>query len=668
MMDKLCKIAINQPVGDSILTYGLPMELSGLKPGTIVEVPLGKRQVKGCLVTANQDEIEAPQGFEIKKISKEIAEEVSLDEKQMEFFQWISKYYHYPLGPLIFESLPKALKKPREINFIQGEGSALSFKHSPAQEEALHKTLPAIGAGFSKWLIHGVTGSGKSVVFLELIKRALEQNKSVLYLLPEINLTIQFIDFFKEHLNCEIYSYNSAISNSDKYQLWKKVQGSGKPILIIGVRSSIFLPVDNLGLIIIDEEHDQSFKQDDRCPYNARDIAIKKANLCQIPIVLGSATPSLETFHAFKNRSPENYIMMPERIGESKLPQIEMVDIRDKKTYDEEIWPLKPSSVEAIRSSLERDKQVLIFVNKLGYAGFMQCRACGKSFDCPNCSTSLRVYKKRHSLECHVCDYKDSIPESCDLCGNMNLIQKGFGTEKLKDVLTHLFSEKRVERFDRDEVTTMKKVEERLGQFHDGSIDILVGTQMLSKGHNFEKVDLVVILGIDSQLNFPDFKSHERVYQQLTQVSGRSGRFGGDSRVLIQTLNPEIELFKQVLDHSFDEFYATELEMREQCSSPPFSKLAMIYVTGKNQNHVIKESQQLVSSLKHLIENHFQDVLVLGPRPALMEKRVNKFTWALMLKSQNINSLHNLISTMEKEHRTTHSVSLKIDIDPYFLN
>jgi primosomal protein N' (replication factor Y) (superfamily II helicase) len=667
-MTKLCKIAVNLPIGNSILTYLIPEKNLSLPNGTILEIPLGSRKTKGCLISSDQSEISRPTGFKLKEVGSPIENELELNSNQLEFYKWIANYYHYPVGPLIFETIPKAMKRPKDLNFYQGLGKETGYNFSKSQENAIQKIKPTLESGFSKWLLHGVTGSGKSVVFLELMKKTLELKKSVLYLLPEINLTLQFIDFFKEHLDCKIYSYNSSISNSDKYMLWKEAKSFNGPVLIIGVRSSIFVPVNNLGLIIVDEEHDQSFKQDDRCPYNARDIAIKKASLVKIPIVLGSATPAVDTYKSFQKDYPDNYIMMPERVGDSVLPEITMIDIRMKKAVDEELWPLRQQSIDEMKNSLDSNKQVLVFVNKLGFAGFLQCRACGKSFDCPNCSTSLRVYKKRHSLECHVCDYKQEQPDQCDICGNMNMLQKGFGTEKLKDVLEHVFPEKRIERFDRDEVTTIKKVEERLREFHNGSIDILVGTQMLSKGHNFEKVDLVIILGIDSQLNFPDYRSHERVYQQLTQVSGRSGRFGGDSKVIVQTLNPDNEIFEHVVEHNFSKFYENEIEIREQCGSPPYSKLVMIYVTGKNQNFVIKESKSLGQSIEVLISEHFKEVQILGPRPALMEKRVNKFTWALMLKSSSINQLHNLLKTLKSGHNPGHTISVKYDVDPYFLN
>mgnify|MGYP005639216517 CR=1 FL=1 len=669
-MTKLCKIAINLPVGDSLLTYEIAEEDLSLADGTIVEIPLGNRKTKGCLISTDQAKIAIPNGFEVKKIGKVISNELLLSEEQLVFYEWISNYYHYPMGPLIFETIPKTMKRPRPLNYETCLGQETGYLFSESQEIAINKICPQLNNGFSKWLVHGVTGSGKSVVFLELMKQILTMNRTILYLLPETNLTIQFVAFFKKHLDkdCKIYSYNSSISNSDKYMLWKEAASLNEPVLIIGVRSSVFVPIKNLGLIIIDEEHDQSFKQDDRCPYNARDIAIKKASLLKIPIVLGSASPAVDTFKSFKKDNPSQYIKMPERVGDSKLPEITLIDIRMKKTIDQEIWPLRKQSVDEMEKSLSKNKQVLVFVNKLGFAGHLQCRACGKSFDCLNCSTSLRVYKQRHSLECHVCDYKEVMPDQCDICGNMTMLQKGFGTEKIKEVLEHIFPDKRIERFDRDEVTTVSKVEERLREFHDGKIEILVGTQMLSKGHNFEKVDLVIILGIDSQLNFPDYRSHERVYQQLTQVSGRSGRFGGDSKVIVQTLNPDNEIFEYVVNHNFSDFYKNEIEMREQCDSPPYTKLVMIYLTGKNQNFVIKESKSMFQSIEHLISNHFSEVKLLGPRPALMEKRVNKFTWALMLKSTSINQLHNLLKTLKSGHNPGHTISVKYDVDPYFLN
>lgn len=652
-----------------VLTYRPNVESLEIVPGDIVSVPLGKRTEKGCVLDFFDELPEADKKYDIKPVGKIIEEDLKLSPSQITFYKWISDYYHYPIGQLIFDTLPKQLKRPRELSVLRGRNEPLDFKLNEKQIEIVRNIEQRGLDNFSQSLVHGVTGSGKSVIYLELIKKVLASGKSVLFLLPEINLTPQFVSFFESHLDCGIYSYNSSISNSDKLGLWKLVKSSDSAKLIIGVRSSIFLPINNLGLIIVDEEHDNSFKQEDRCPYNARDLSIKKAHLENVPVILGSATPCVETWFRYKDNSKTSeYYELKERAGEGELPEVQLVDCRGTVSYTDDFWPIHNDSIEKIKLALEKEEQVLVFVNKLGFANFIQCHSCGHSFDCPNCHTSLRVFKRKNKLSCHICDYNDVLPEICPECGNMNMLSKGFGTERLKEVLELAFPKKKVERFDRDEISTMTKLQERLDEFHRGDIDILVGTQMLSKGHNFKKVNLVLILGVDNQLNYPDHRANERVYQLLTQVSGRSGRFGDRSHVVIQTLAPENDVFSHVKNHSFDEFYESEVPIRKICDVSPFSKIVMIYLTSKFQDKVTSESQKLVQAINHLVQKTFKDVQVLGPRPAVIEKKVNKFTWSIMLKSSDLNQLHNLINTLESNHKFHYSISTKFDVDPYHIH
>ncbi len=663
---KYCQIALNTPLGDGVLTYKTNTSYPMLRRGSFVEVPLGKRTETGCVLEYVDSPPKSDKKFEIKEYLDPVSSEIELSEKQLDFYKWIAGYYHYPLGQLIFDTLPKVLKRPRELSVLRGRGRPLDFELNHKQKSVFENIEKNGLNKFGQYLVHGVTGSGKSVIYLELMKKVIAKGKSVLFLLPEINLTPQFLSMFEEHLDCGIYSYNSSISNSDKYGLWKLCSESERPKLIIGVRSSIFLPIENLGLVIVDEEHDNSFKQEDRCPYNARDLAIKKAQLAGVPVILGSATPTIESWHRF--HSTDKYFELRERAGKGELPEVELIDCRGTVSFTDDYWPFHQDSIEKIRDALARQEQVLVFVNKLGFANFIQCHNCGHSFDCPNCHTSLRVFKARRNLSCHICDYKDSLPEICPECGNMNLLSKGFGTERLKEVLELAFPDKKIGRFDRDEIGTMRQLEERLNEFHRGEIDVLVGTQMLSKGHNFKKVNLVLILGVDNQLNYPDHRANERVYQLLTQVSGRSGRFGDKSSVLIQTLAPENDVFRFVKNHSFDEFYKSEIEIRKICHVSPFEKMMMIYLTSKFQDKIREESMRYANAINSLIKENFSDVEILGPRPAVVEKKVNKYTWSIMIKSGDVNQLHNLVSTLQANTKLHYSISIKFDVDPYHVH
>ena len=668
---KVARIAVNYPLKNKGLLYFYEGDL---ERGQIVEVPLGKRTESGCVVSIDESESEeykkAPQD-KIKSVISAVPD-WKLDEKELQLFEWMSGYYHYSLGQLIADCLPTHLKRPRDLDITAGQGKELEFTPNQKQKEIVG-TIAENFNHFRRFLVHGVTGSGKTVVYLDLLKKTLAKGESVLFLLPEINLTPQFIATFAHYLDVPVYSYHSELPNSQKYQIWQMARTLTKPCFILGVRSSIFIPIKNLGLIIIDEEHDTSFKQDDRCPYNARDVASKKAQLLNIPMVLGSATPSVETYSAFHQpNTTQNLFEMKERAGNAFLPEIQLIDARKKdgpkQPEDENIWPLVPQSLEAIKAALSRNEQVLVFVNRLGFANYLQCRACGHQFNCPNCSVTLRYYKKKNLLACHHCEYKEPMPEQCPACGGLTLSHKGFGTEKIQEVLQGIIKDKRIERFDRDEIKNFKQLEQRLDDFHSGKIDMMVGTQMLSKGHNFEKVKLVLILGIDSQLNFPDFRSAERVYQTLTQVAGRAGRYSQDGKVLIQTLNPESSLFQIVKRHEFHQFYQDELKVRELCDCPPFKRLAIIHFSSRFQDRLIPHVTETVGQMvRSLISQHFQDVVILGTRPAHVEKKANQFTWSILLKSQDVSQLHNLLKTFEINYKSLASVSYKIDIDPYSL-
>ncbi|MFP5385046.1 MAG: primosomal protein N' [Bacteriovoracia bacterium] len=662
---KVARIAVNFPQKNNGLLYFYDEPLNR---GQVVEVPLGKRSELGCVLSLDEegsDEFKNTSIDKFKSIKRAIPD-WKLDETELQLFEWMAQYYHYSLGQLIFDCLPHHLKRPRNLEQTFGEGKDLEFVPNPIQKSIIQSIREGLGQ-FKRHLVHGVTGSGKTIVYLDLIKSVIEKGQSVLFLLPEINLTPQFVQTFARYLDAPILSYHSELSDSQKYQIWLSARNMDKGSLVLGVRSSVFIPISNLGLIIIDEEHDTSFKQDDRCPYNARDVASKKAQILGIPIVMGSATPSIESYSSF-HQEGQLLFEMKERAGDAFLPEIKLIDARSKQNQDEDTWPLVKESVDAIAGAFSRKEQVLVFVNRLGFASYLQCRSCGQQFNCPNCSIALRYYKRKNQLACHHCEYKEPLPGQCSACGCLTLSQKGFGTEKVQEVLNRIFPDKKIERFDRDEIKNFKQLEERLSSFHSGEIDLMVGTQMLSKGHNFEKVKLVLILGIDSQLNFPDFRSSERVYQTLTQVAGRAGRYSQDGKVLIQTLNPDNSLFQIVKNHDFHQFYQDELKIRELCECPPFKRLAMIHFSSRFQDKLIGHVTEHVGvMLRGMISQHFPDVTILGPRPAHIEKKSNQFTWSILLKSKDLSQLHNLLKSFEMNYKSLSSVSYKIDIDPYTL-
>ncbi len=660
------KIAVDYPIKNLGLTYRIPEGLE-LMVGDIVEIPLGKRVELGCVLEFEQS---VDEKIKIKDVISKREDYPRLEKNSLELFIWMSQYYHYSAGKLIIDSLPLAKKRPKPLEPVPSIKNTTPITPNKTQQEIIDGISEKIET-FSKHLIHGVTGAGKTVIYLELIKKIIAQNKSALYLLPEINLTPQFVATFSQSVDCEIYTFHSEVTDSQKFNIWHKASSTEKPVLFIGVRSSVFLPIKNLGLIIIDEEHDNSFKQDDRCTYNARDVAVKKAQITNCPVIMGSATPALETYNHFKSSTNpiSKYWKLENRVENATLPEIVLLDTRTKSQSEEDVWPFHPESIQVLRDAVAKNEQCLVFINRLGYANYVQCRACGHQFFCKNCSITLRYFKQKNVLSCQHCEYHEPMPQGCPECSNLTLLQKGFGTEKVQEVLRRILPSVRTERFDRDIIKNLTELKRRLDEFHRGDVDILVGTQMLSKGHNFRKVKRVIILGVDNQLNLPDFRANEKIYQTVVQVAGRAGRYSDDGKVYIQTANPEAQLFEIIKQGSFDGFYKIELPIRQLCECPPFYKIAVMYFSGRDQSKLtVFVTQKIDAALKSMQRQHFPEVLILGPRPALLEKRANQFTWTVLLKSKDFNQLHNLIQTFESNIQIISGVSLKIDIDPQHIS
>jgi primosomal protein N' (replication factor Y) len=654
------KVAVNTPFNNSILTYSSSSELT---IGHLYWVPLGRRREKACIV----DVVEKPDDskYEIKQIGEAFDDNLKIDKQHLAFLSWCSRYYHYPLGQHVFDVLPKIMKRPKPFEDGKGQGEPLGYELTKDQETAIQEVGNNLKK-FRKYLLQGVTGSGKTSVYIELIKKNTSNGKNTLLLIPEINLTPGLLKTLRKHLSINIHSYHSALTNSQRYGLWLTLSDQKEPYIIVAVRSGIFLPFCNIGLVIVDEEHDSSYKQEDRCPYHARDLATKLGSMNNCPVVLGSATPSFESY-AWALDHPENHLHLVQRPGGKKMPEIDIVDRRESKNNDENCWPFTNDSLKEIKKKVDANEQVIVFVNRLGYASYVQCRSCGYQFLCKNCTLSLKYFRKSNELKCSTCDYKEPLPECCPTCENMKLLQKGFGTERLEEVLIKKFPDIKVGRFDREVIKNFKQMNEVLDSFNRGQFDVLIGTQMLSKGHNFENVNYVLVLGVDAQLNFPDFRSSENAYQLITQISGRSGRFGQDGHVAIESYTPENKIFKRIKEYDDKTFYKEELSLRKNLDLPPYTRLCVIYFTSKSQTVVSDYCVHVGLIAQKIKESHFESVDIIGVRPAIIEKRENKFSWTMLFRASEINDLHNftssLISNLPKNSRVSH----KVDIDPQHL-
>ena len=653
-------IAIDAPLWPELWTYS-SHEL--LWPGDVVKLPFGKRSAEGVVVQKVESLVQSP--FEIKNILQKLEFWHSLTENELKLFQWTAKYYQYPLGKLIFDSLPNPTKKLSEPKPVTNHSKQWPFKNSEIMEQILAKLRGFANKGFSQHLLHGVTGSGKSLLYLQWMKNIFQNNKSVLYLVPEINLTPQFVEFFSSYLKIEIYQFHSQISPTKRYALYHLLKKAERPVLVISARSGIFLPMENLGGIIIDEEHDQSYKQDDRCKYHARDVAIYKAKIYEIPIIMGSATPSLETYRRFQENIDlkENYYRLALRYHQQELASFEKIT---EPHYSEATWPLSLKVVEEIKKTLNDHGQVLIFVNKLGFARYVQCKSCHQDFACPNCSARLTYFKKRQMLECHLCDYQMLIPKSCPNCGCLDLFSQGFGVEKVVEKLSNYFLPKEILRIDRDEAKSVASAQERFESFDKGEFKILVGTQMITKGHNFKNIKLVVVLGIDSQLHTAEFRAKERIFQLLNQVAGRAGRGGESSKVLIQTNLSDAEL-QEIMSLDMEKFYKQELAIRQMVQYPPYRKLVQIILRGQHPEKIRLELERIKERLQKTIRDNNLSVDVKGPRKANLEKIKNKFGETLILLTDKAELFSPLLKQLHLETKQLKQMQLAINVDPQYL-
>lgn len=648
-------VAVNTPFNKSILSYSYHEKL---QPGDMVKVPLGKRETLGVIL--KETEIES--GITYKEIKETLEYQFKITKDYLDLITLVANYYYYPVGQLCFDIFPKKMKRPRgEAPTIQGTSIS---KLAPNEEQSIviEKIKSTFSANqFNQFLIHGVTGSGKTLIYVELMKKIISSGKSVLFLLPEINLTPQFVKDLSEQLGCPLISYNSSLNDSERYHVWKTLSEDTTPKVLIGVRSSVFLPLKNIGLIVVDEEHDSSFKQEDRCTYNARDVALIRGQKENCTVILGSATPSVETYFRFQNSLKHNYFKLSKRANGLEMPDIEFVDRRGV-SADE---VLIGASMNKLIKTKEDNRQSIIYINRLGFSQSLYCSSCGERIECPNCSIALRFFKRKNLVRCSCCNYEAKKPDSCKSCGNLKLEPVGIGTERVLEFINNKSSKLNVKRFDREELKSFEDVKDLLTDFSSGKVDALVGTQMVTKGHNFEKVDTVVILGIDSQLNFPDFRSGERVFQQIIQVAGRAGRFDKKGSVIIETVNKDNDIFKFVKTYDVENFYKYEIDLRKITHFPPFSHIALITITGANIRKVVEVSQEIYQKLSSYKVGQCE---LMRPKAAGVEKRVNKYSWNVFVRAPNRSDLRSTLDKWYNFNDLYSGVTVKIDVDPQTIN
>lgn len=509
-----------------------------------------------------------------------------------------------------------------DLDFVEAPTPVLS----ESQEKAFSEIMQSFQTKDTT-LLHGITGSGKTEVYIKLIEQVLESGSQVLYLLPEIALTTQIVVRLRKVFGDKMGIYHSRFSDNERVEVWKGVV-SGKFQFVVGVRSAVFLPFDNLGLIIVDEEHETSYKQFDPAPrYHARDVAVVIAHRQKAKVLLGSATPSIESFY---NAKTERYgfVAMKERFGNTQLPDIELIDIKAARKQKLTKGDFSNLMLDTMGLNLEKKQQTILFQNRRGYSPYIQCEDCDTIAACPNCDVSLTYHYSNQELRCHYCGHHEPMSKTCQACGSTKLKTRGYGTEKLEEELQIFLPNAKIARMDLDTTRTKTAFQTLINEVESGAVDILVGTQMVSKGLDFEKVSLVCIFDADRMIHFPDFRSSERAFQMLTQVAGRAGRRATQGKVLIQTNNPKQKILQQIIENDYEGLYQDEIKEREDFQYPPFTRIIKITLRHIDQPNAEKAAQALAQKLIEKLGTP----RVLGPEKPLVERVRNQYLFEIMIK------------------------------------
>ncbi len=522
---------------------------------------------------------------------------------------------------------------------------------------------------FSTCLLFGVTGSGKTEVYFHAIAHAHHLGRQAILMVPEIALVVYMEGLFRSRLGDRVAIYHSGLSQGERYDQWMRI-ARGEADLVIGARSALFAPLPRLGLIIVDEEHDTAYKQDASPRYQARDAAVVRAKMEKALVILGSGTPSIQSF---KNSIEGRYrlLQMPDRVEKRPLPDVEIINMKPPEGGRKPRGILSPGLKKAIDQNLKAGNQTLLFLNRRGFHRLYICRSCGKSVSCPNCDVALTHHLKDDQLICHYCGFHSRTNMKCLSCGYPKLIPYGFGTEKLEQDLEKACPKARVARMDTDSTSRKGQAFKILKKFSEHEIDILVGTQMITKGYDFPLVTLVGVIAADLSLGFPDFRAGERTFQILSQVEGRAGRGAKRGRVIVQTFNPDHYAISAATEHDFQKYFEKEIFLREQLGYPPYSHLAFLRLKGNSNENTSETAHYLAQNIKSILGNwpkRGKELIVLGPVEAPLSKLKGKYRWQILIKSKNVSILQHLLNEVEtfsKGFLRSKGVQLVMDFDPY---
>ena len=647
------EVILPVPIADTF-TYFVPSEWEGeVAPGSQVLVEFGKNnRYSGLVFCVRQDPPESP--VNIKSLLAVESASPVITATQIRFWEWLSSYYHCTLGEIFKAVFPAALLNRQELKPTRRQkktdNSFPEIKPLNVLNVFQNKALEEIQASFQKKdvsLLYGVTSSGKTEIYMHLMEEVLKSGRQALYLLPEIALTTHLTERLKVFFGDKLVVYHSKISDNKRVEIWDKMMSDTPPRIIVGVRSAVFLPFCNLGLIIVDEEHESSYKQQDPAPrYHARNAAIVLARIHGAKTLLGSATPSLESFYNAQT-GKYGFVRLDKRYEEMEMPEIIPVNVKELRRKKKMKSLFSPELIERMNDTLERQQQILLFHNRRGFSPIISCPVCDWTPKCNYCDVSLSFHKQNKKLSCHYCGRTYRVPKACPECSNEELNPFGYGTEKIEDEVKKLFPDVSVARLDSDTTKSKRAMEAILSAFEKREIQILIGTQMVSKGLDFSNLTLAAILNADLLMSYPDFRSQEKSFQLMMQVAGRTGRRNQRGEVILQTSHPEHPLIRAVLQHDYEKMYQLETEERELFKYPPFYRLIEIRVKGKKEEIVKSGAQTLASYLEEKLGSR-----VIGPDKPVVGKVQNFYFRKILLKielSASLQNLHEILTEAQQQ-------------------
>ncbi len=647
-MSRYVEVAFNLPVKKNF-TYLLPQAVQA-SAGFRVAAPFGRRSLTGCVVA---ERASPPEGIgEVREISRVIDKRPLCGEETFDLAQWMSRMYMCSFG----EALSSILPGGRRESAVEETLFDLEEREYPLAEQQLAAIRSIASRSEGSYYLFGVTGSGKTDVFLRVAEEVVAKGRGVIYLVPEISLTHQVVRTFRSVFKKRLAVLHSALPSSRRLREWLRVR-DGEADVVIGARSAVFAPIPKLGLIVIDEEHEGSYKSGATPRYHARQVAMYRASREKAILIMGSATPSVEAYHRIQSGRLASF-RLPERLSGGALPRMELVDMRGQP------GPFSARLLEQIERTRAEGRQSILFLNRRGFSYFFHCKSCGYEMTCRHCSVSLTYHRERNKMICHYCGFSVPPVGTCPQCGSMDVGYSGFGTEGLEEELARIFPGLRARRIDTDVVRKQAVLRQALAEFRAGEIDVLVGTQMVAKGLNFPGVKLVGIVNADTGLQLPDFRAAERTFNLIVQVSGRAGRSLPDGKVLIQTFRPENPVISLAMEGRLDEFYAREIEIRRQLGFPPFCRLIRIVFRGRNREKTLAAAEDLA---KVLTVNMAEAGDVLGPAECPLAKISGSFRFHAIVRAIDFPVAHERVGAALEGRRPPSGVYMEADVDPQAL-